>query len=490
MRLGRAFVKYTVVHVQPPDYIHAQGLREFAETVFYGLQHLGYEATLSDKPSEHTSIVIGAHLCESLPSHCIIYNSEQVGSPWFTEKYITLLKSHEIWDYSSQNVERLKALGIEARHVPIGYVKELERIKPAEVQDIDVLFYGSLNERRKKILDELKAKGLNVLHLFGVYGDERDSYIARAKVVLNMHFYEPGVMETVRLSYLWANRACVCSEETQGRGWPYNMISDKVEWYLNSDAVRASWANFCYEGFVEQPEEKYLEDALTQSINRHEYQSLQNRYLYACTAGLSLRKPKHRRPFTVVCTSNDEGIYNANLRASPGLVGVPIIKVVGASAAADAWEKGKAQAKTDWILFCHHDTWWQEGCKGEIETVLDEESEWVDVIGFAGLVDDNHAGFAIDRGWRFDYPVEGTPNSIEEFALLMRCEVTLDASLGWHTYGTDLCQRYACKIIRVPVFHNSQHDHSLPADYHESARILAAKYPEQKLKTLNGEIRA
>jgi hypothetical protein len=487
-------MRFHVLHCQPKDYIHAQGLKEFAETVYYGLQHLGHEVTMGPEYGLAFNIIIGGHLCETLPDSCIIYNSEQVGSPWFTEKYITLLKTHEVWDYSSENVERLKAMGIEARHVPIGYVKELERIKPAEVQDIDVLFYGSLNERRKKILDELKARGLNVVHLFGVYGEERDSYIARAKVVLNIHFYLPAVPEEVRLSYLWTNRVYVLNESR----FPYtDMVESCVEILngkngRNPAATRKFFADIDYANFCDRPERHYLNEVLTQPINRLEYQQFQNRYLYACTAGLILRKPKHRRPFTVVVTSNNETVYNANLRASPAFVDVPILKIVGASSAADAWEKGKAQAKTDWILFCHHDTWWPEGCRDEIETILDEESAWADVIGFAGMVKGEQAGFVIDRGWRFDHPVNwwDIPSSIEEFALLLHRRVVLDASLGWHTYGTDLCQRYTCQIVRVPVFHNSQHDHSLPSDYHESSRILAAKYPNLKLRTLNGEIHA
>ncbi|HUD12001.1 MAG TPA: hypothetical protein VMS08_06325 [Candidatus Saccharimonadia bacterium] len=484
-------MKLHILTVRPEGYVHALGLAEFAETVYYGLLHLGHEATLGSEHQSCHNIVIGGHLAENLPSNCIIYNSEQVGGPWFTEKYIALLKTHEVWDYSSQNVERLRALGIEARHVPIGYVKELERIKPAEVQDIDVLFYGSLNERRAKILEELKAKDLNVVHLFGVYGEERDSYIARAKVVLNMHFYDPGVFEIVRCSYLFTNGKAVVSEQSlDSVGVSYSMLVNECQKLVQYSEKRAGAESWNYYNMRRAPEKNFLEEALTQKINRLEYQQFQNRYLHACTAGLILRKPKHRRPFTVVVTSNNEGVYNANLRASPAFVDVPILKVVGASSAADAFGQGKAQAKTDWILFCHHDTWWPQGCRGEIETILDEESEWVDVIGFAGLIDDKHAGFAIDRGWRFDYPVEGTPNSIEEFAMLLRREVTLDASLGWHTYGTDLCQRYSCKLVRVPVFHNSQHDHSLPPDYHESSRILAAKYPQLRLRTLNGEIHA
>ncbi|MDE1996387.1 MAG: glycosyltransferase family 1 protein, partial [Rhizobiaceae bacterium] len=55
-------------------------------------------------------------------------------------------------------------------------------------------------------------RGLNVVHLFGAYGQERDDAIGRAKIVLNMHFYEAAIFEVVRVSYLLANGACVVTE--------------------------------------------------------------------------------------------------------------------------------------------------------------------------------------------------------------------------------------------------------------------------------------
>ncbi|MHC4843687.1 MAG: hypothetical protein ACYTEE_07795, partial [Planctomycetota bacterium] len=54
--------------------------------------------------------------------------------------------------------------------------------------------------------------GLKVEALFGVYGVERDHYISRAKIVLNIHFYETKVFEIVRVSYLLANKKFVISE--------------------------------------------------------------------------------------------------------------------------------------------------------------------------------------------------------------------------------------------------------------------------------------
>ncbi len=134
------------------------------------------------------------------------------GSPWFGPELLDLYRRHEVWDYSRANAEALERLGVRRpRLVPVGHVPELTRIAPAE-EDIDVLFYGSINERRQAVLKELERGGARVHAAFGVYGAERDRLVARSRLVLNVHFYEAKVFEIVRVFYLLANRRAVVSE--------------------------------------------------------------------------------------------------------------------------------------------------------------------------------------------------------------------------------------------------------------------------------------
>ena len=98
------------------------------------------------------------------------------------------------------------------KHFKIGYQKELTRLNNLKVKDVDVLFYGSMNERRKKIIDKLIDNGMKVKTLFGVYGKERDSWIERSKVVLNHHFYNSHIFEIVRVFYLLTNSIPVVGE--------------------------------------------------------------------------------------------------------------------------------------------------------------------------------------------------------------------------------------------------------------------------------------
>jgi ribosome-binding factor A len=98
------------------------------------------------------------------------------------------------------------------RIVPIGHVKELERIPENVNKDIDVLFYGLMNERREAIVSDLRDRGLNVVVSTNLFGENRDLLISRSKVVLNVHYYEAKVLEMVRISYLLTNGCVVVSE--------------------------------------------------------------------------------------------------------------------------------------------------------------------------------------------------------------------------------------------------------------------------------------
>jgi hypothetical protein len=82
-------------------------------------------------------------------------------------------------------------------------------------KDIDVLFFGSTNDRRMNILKEFR----NAHVMFGFYGPVRDDAVARAKIVLNVHYYESKIFEAARVSYLLANRAFVITERSEHMPW-------------------------------------------------------------------------------------------------------------------------------------------------------------------------------------------------------------------------------------------------------------------------------
>jgi len=242
----------------PVPYFEAY--REFSETVHYGLQRLGYESTFSvgQVNPDRRNIIFGFQVLspaalDTLPDGTILYNLEQIyGGKPLKPAYYQLTSKFTVWEYSTRNYGVLQSLGTQNLElVPIGYVPEMTRIKPADSLDIDVLFYGLLNDRRERVLRTLGSRGLKVKILTSIYGKERDRYIARAKIVLNMHLYEAQIFEAVRVSYLLANSKAVVSE--------FNNESDMDEGYR--DAVILS----PYENLVDACIELLADDSARQA---------------------------------------------------------------------------------------------------------------------------------------------------------------------------------------------------------------------------------
>jgi SAM-dependent methyltransferase len=242
----------------------------------------------------------------NLPENVILYNFEQVSaeSAWMKKDYLDALASHRCWDYSRRNIDALKTLkpGADPRYVPVGYADCLRRIEPAAVQDIDVLFYGSVNERRRRILDALKESGLRVVELFGAYGKERDAAIARAKVVLNMHFYDSRILEAVRLSYLMSNAKAVvseCAEDTE----VYPHYRDGLALVSSDNLVEA-----CRALVADESARRQLEQCALKAVQEVRYRDiLQAGDLFDPSPGAArarrAARPARRRPRLTAPTS-------------------------------------------------------------------------------------------------------------------------------------------------------------------------------------------
>ena len=211
--------------IKPNNYIHSLAYLEIAELLHYSVLELNKNSKISynfiDINPKVKNIIFGAHLLNddminSIPSNTIIFNTEQIESIneiW--KRRILLLASKGIvfWDYSNHNLDLLHTkLNVKGRLFEIGFQSNLQRIKINENKEVDVLFYGSLNNRREKIINNLLKKNVKVKCLFGVYGKGRDDWIGKSKIVLNLHYYESKIFEIVRIFYLLTNAIPIVSE--------------------------------------------------------------------------------------------------------------------------------------------------------------------------------------------------------------------------------------------------------------------------------------
>jgi hypothetical protein len=129
----------------------------------------------------------------------------------------------EVWDYDERQVDVIKTINSNTQLHILKPYKNWNKYSPVN-KDIDILFYGTINEHRKKLLDELK-KRYKVIICNGVHGDNLDSFILRSKILLNIHFYYE------------------CASQEQARmirwiGAPCKIISEKsYKNYLNVDEM-------------------------------------------------------------------------------------------------------------------------------------------------------------------------------------------------------------------------------------------------------------
>lgn len=254
---------FNVCIVHPQNAPHRGVFDELAELINYSLIDLGFSSEwgYNQVRRKKTNIIIGIHLIsdemfKSIPKCSIFFNTEQMESVRVEWEQIILKIARErrlIIDYSLKNVDYFNQRGVaDVRLFKFGYQPDLERIERAKIQDIDVLFYGTMNPRRQEIIDAMRVEGLVVKTLYGVYGKERDDWIARSKLVLNIHFYPSEILEVVRLFYLCINKVLVLTELNETTfvddafnsrviGVPYEQLVERAVELCRDDDVRCQY---------------------------------------------------------------------------------------------------------------------------------------------------------------------------------------------------------------------------------------------------------
>lgn len=147
----------------------------------------------------------------------IVFNQEPLTATqrqFMHKGYFAWLKqADEVWDYDEQNIEILKLIRQDVKLHILKPYKDWSKYAPV-AKDIDILFYGSMNEHRAKILSELKKK-YKVAIIQTWDGRVLDSYIMRSKVLLNLHYYYESSMQEQARMIRWIGSPCrIISEKS------------------------------------------------------------------------------------------------------------------------------------------------------------------------------------------------------------------------------------------------------------------------------------
>lgn len=202
---------------------------EITRTLQEQLIDIGLQCYQTTSVTEYNSttfyIIFNAHTHnEPLPWNLkyAVFNYEQAGSRYVRqENYISKMCCGVcVFDYSEYNKEYLESVTNKRVFViPYCYHSSLTLLKPNENNDeeYDIVFYGTMNENRKKYFDLLSSSNYKVKFDFGygLFGDELINAFRNAKIVLNLHYYEnPSILEISRIIPLISNYKLVLSERS------------------------------------------------------------------------------------------------------------------------------------------------------------------------------------------------------------------------------------------------------------------------------------
>ena len=225
---------------QPAGYVHSLGLVDPARYFRWQFARLGAEVSVAKNRLRHDAVnfVFGAHLgfdaAQRERHACIFVNLEQtgLGGAQLPAEYVRLLASSAVVDYEPGNVAGYARHADDVSVVPLLHAPYLSPAASIALEDrpIDLLFVGSMNERRRAWLERIRATGRTVTTLnSALYGAERDALVAQAKAVVNCHFYESSRFEQARVAHCLSLGTPVISERT-ARTAPHAAFEDSVFW--------------------------------------------------------------------------------------------------------------------------------------------------------------------------------------------------------------------------------------------------------------------
>ena len=196
--------------------------------------HLAFNETIDSLKNEfkddtsNNLVICGAHdfsRTQSIEQYknkfdkVIVFNQEPLTATqrqFMHKGYFSWLKqADEVWDYDEQNIEVLKLIRPDVKLHILKPYKDWSKYPKVE-KDIDILFYGSTNEHRTKLLDVLKKK-YNVVHFRegNAHWDDLDQYILRSKILLNIHYYYECAMQEQARMIRWIGSPCrIISEKS------------------------------------------------------------------------------------------------------------------------------------------------------------------------------------------------------------------------------------------------------------------------------------
>ena len=185
-----------------------------------------------------------------------IFQTEQLNtieraSKFHKNKMIHSLFSNSIaiMEYSQDNIKYYEKF-YKKKPIYMPFVLPLKIESKKNIKNIDILFYGSINQRRYVIIEVLKRllPNLNIIVCEKIFGTKLINMIKNSKIILNLHNYKDATLETARLYEAIPYDVHIISEKTKEvslmESLPSIHFVDELIAYEETDEIHVEKSKF------------------------------------------------------------------------------------------------------------------------------------------------------------------------------------------------------------------------------------------------------
>ena len=243
--------------IHPKLFAGLTALRQNARRPLVFLWHIEHLLDADMSWPERAALIAGARLDARF--HHGGHRNTQAGNYLALREGVRRGLLDRVLVFTQRKTDFLRARGVDATYLPLGHHRvwgDTNAEDEAE-RDIDVLWLGATKGRRGAILKPVRAAlakhGVTIQNSYdlfpgGVWGEERNRLLRRAKIVLSVYRH-PRDFSGMRISLAFASGALVVSEPvadpfpfTPGEHFieaPPNKLADAILTYLKDDVARA-----------------------------------------------------------------------------------------------------------------------------------------------------------------------------------------------------------------------------------------------------------
>ena len=195
------------------------------------LTMLGYSSCIQyDIPHIRRTTYFIIYYKGAIPPNSIFFQIEQKECPHFN--YSSVKQASRVMDFSNCNFEKYNQLNIKIYYLPMPFYFTVNEL--FLTTKYDLLFYGSRNDRRMNILKKLHAYNIKVG--FGIVGEEKEKCIQQSKIIINLHYYKLGTLETCRINeVLQYNKVVLSERSTQPNDPNMELYKEYVDFFDAED---------------------------------------------------------------------------------------------------------------------------------------------------------------------------------------------------------------------------------------------------------------